>query len=413
MFVLDENIKVGRLTVWSGDSYGDVAKITTPAKGKATNNGRYTSGYDSQRRSKWYFDTGANILTWSRMSDGTLIMSRNSGVGVAPYPHGMTADSNLGTKYAKYAANNNDGSAGSYELWNYYQDVTINGTKVRLALFSPTIKGHYAKYIQPTASKNWDTEGGNRACTDYIGDVHVTNLNTMRMARQCSGMQGSKLTTVSGGDAGSSASNLGGGVEFRLIGTPRTTAPVITPDSRDLGTISDPINVTFAVAGAPTATISIDGQPAEALSVGVGSIGVDLSKWWDSLSLGAHSALIRAELGGVKTGAKLSFVKSTSTCAVTLKPHESVRRPSVVSIVDNCVVPGGAVITREVTNNALDESPTWETYVEGSQHSFSNKVKTAEQWGLAARIAIDNSGGSARASINTPVTMAVMYEGAE
>ena len=47
--------------------------------------------------------------------------------------------------------------------------------------------------------------------------------------------------------------------------------------------------------------------------------------------------------------------------------------------------PADATVQLYACNNANDATPTWEPITEGEAHQFTNKTKTAANWGISVK----------------------------
>ncbi len=58
----------------------------------------------------------------------------------------------------------------------------------------------------------------------------------------------------------------------------------------------------------------------------------------------------------------------------------------------NAIMPAGSVLIVEVCNNGLDDEPTWEdattATVQRKAYEFTNKAKTADDWGIKVQITL-------------------------
>ena len=355
--------------------------------------GRVVPKKDGDTFEGWYVAAGSTH-TWHRMSNGDL-------VGSTDVLRGTAADlSNDGFYSNGYADTDGSGTIpfGSENIRRMYSDCAVDGGTYRFKLMRIGAETAYqpgdefTKYIAATGLTEWGLtrpliEGvlsGSSASTYYrsrnpqTGELNIEFSKTPAAAR--------------------------------IYGVPTGAAPTISPEQTALGTITEPTSVTLQLVGSPAVTAAWDGQPAETVQTNVGSVTIDLADKWESLSYGSHTILVRSSQGGYQCGAKITFSKSSSVVSVTTKPHVTANRPTMCRLVSDIVVSTGAVLTQEVTNNANDDSPVWETYT-GTSHEFSNATKTAGSWGLAARITIDNSDGNANAEIRDSLAIGAIFEG--
>lgn len=78
-------------------------------------------------------------------------------------------------------------------------------------------------------------------------------------------------------------------------------------------------------------------------------------------------------------------------------PAEKASQPKTISVRLDGNIDAGAVVEILVTNNAFDETPVWENYVQKTVHTFENETKSADKWGVAVKAKI--SAGSATGAI--------------
>lgn len=369
MFILDKNVQAGTLAPISRDG-DEVTGFTVQ-----------TSGTQS----------------WNRMSNGNLVQSNDTPYGQASYVCGGVIDrdswSSWGTETSSVSGN----------IFNCYADATVNG-------------GAYRFKVMRVAGQNGAYGGGE--CHEYFAIGSVSSDWNVNWASDThyivdgrrNGTATSNRYLCYSEDPYNTSVAYNRRSTFRVFGTPTGTTPALSPMETDWGTITEPKSITFTLTGAASVTAKIDSGEEYALTPGTGNVVFDLTPKWDSLSYGAHTVIIRSTLNGYQCGARITFTKSSSVVSVTTKPHITAHRPTMCRLVSDTVVPTGAVLTQEVTNNANDGSPVWETYT-GTSHEFSNATKTAGSWGLAARITIDNSDGNANAEIRDSLAIGAIFEG--
>lgn len=292
---------------------------------------------------------------------------------------------------------------------NGYATAQLDGGsyKVMMATYSGT-GNEYDAYMVPTGVGNWNLTSDRPyylQCIDATIEFSASEDQYIAKAHSIAPNQTS-VAYVMQERAHSSATD---NKTVRLVAYPTTTAPTFSVDIIDLGPITEPKLVPASISSVSSVTGTIDGGGQKTFTVSGGAAQVDLSQWWDSIGMGAHTVLLRSTLNGIQSGCKITFTKSTDLVSITTATYSSARRPASCRLIGNLVVPSGAVLTQEVTNNGNDASPTWEAYT-GTEHFFSNETKTASQWGLAARVSIDNGKGSAVAEIKDSLAMGVVYE---
>lgn len=369
MFILDKNVQAGALAPIS--RAGDLVTGFTVQ----------TSGNQS----------------WNRMSNGNLVQNDDTPYGRASYVCGggiaQESWSSWGTEISSVSGN----------IFNCYADATVNGGAYRFKVLRVAGQdgvyggGECHEYFAiGSVSSDWNV--------DWYNDLHKIvdgrRSGDARANRYFYYSEDPHNTTVAHNKQST----------FRVFGTPTGTTPALSPMETDWGTITEPKSITLSLIGASSVTAKIDSGEEYALTPGTGNVVFDLAPKWGSLSYGAHTVIIRSKLNGYQCGARITFTKSSSVVSVTTTPHVTAHRPTLCRLVSDIVVPTGAVLTQQVTNNANDESPVWETYT-GTKHEFSNATKTAGSWGLAARITIDNSDGNANAEIRDSLAIGAIFEG--
>lgn len=422
MFILDKAVKAGAVEVRYDSAYEPYGShtpvyktVTLPEPSDYSDRTTYWRGVKftiSGGDERWYgagavtFGMGVvpgSALTWNRISDGTLVGSRNVGA------YGLRArlergsdefDTLWGSRIV--GSSKEDAFPDSTHCWYEWgqNDVNLGGgfydvRVLRIGYNQDCLdRSEAKKYMALGSAADWGPKDVGVSDCLYTGSANNIYLGW-----------------ISGGkpqlfhDNGSTF----GETSVRLIAKPSNSVPTLTPVSQALGVLTEPRKLTVRYALDPSVSYSIDGKDPVPMDPAGGSVTLDLATIWSGLSLGSHTVVVAAEQDGYRTGATITFTKSTSTVSAEGKPRSSSARPSLCRLVDNCVVPSGAVITRSVTNNANDESPTWEPYTT-SPHSFANATKTAATWGTAWKIEIDNSGGNNTARIQKGVAMSVLHE---
>ena len=118
---------------------------------------------------------------------------------------------------------------------------------------------------------------------------------------------------------------------------------------------------------------------------------------------GNHTITIEATDGKAAAApVNVTFSKAVHSASITLStPLAADDMPTAIRLSITGDIPDDAVWTAEVCNNANDASPTWENIKPAIQSGynfvFSNKTKTAENWGVNFRIEVtrgpSNTGG--------------------
>lgn len=193
----------------------------------------------------------------------------------------------------------------------------------------------------------------------------------------------------------------------RLIAIPTGEVARLEPMEVSVGKKEKPALSSLRLSAAAEVSYELDGRALGTGQRNGGTIAVDLSEWWGDIALGNHTLIVRAKKNGYETASRIEFEKVTSLLHVQGKPAPFDDMPSMCRMADSVVVPSGATIVREVTNNGNDATPTWEVY-EGGSHTFANKTKQTGRWGLNWRIRIDNAKGAGVAKVSTGVALGVV-----
>lgn len=356
------------------------------------------------------FNTGSAsgaTCTWNRMSDGALVMQSIAGFQCSVSSKIVYSSSfgydKLGKVYTGTNIQNQDSS-----IFGWYKNVNIFGAAYKCRLMgvgynsSTASQTDATKYLKGAPDDSWKGTSNDQM---YGPKAGTSGGNTVYPY----GSASNNSVTFSN-RAGSGGLAYAVVWHFRMMLEPTGDVPTFQNEEVSLGTITEPTQVVLNCDTSASYSMSIDGEQKE---TGSGSsFTVDLSKYWETLSMASHTVLVISEANGYKCGARVTFQKSVSLLQVTGNKVEFANMPTFCKMVDSCVVPSGATITREVTNNANDGTPTWETY-EGDQHAFENTTKTASKWAVQWRISIDNSHGDSQAQIKNGVGMAVMTQGVD
>lgn len=406
MFVVDKDIRDATLGVISGGLHQDsftVDPVSQPQSADGEYQAFQAAGSFGNMMGGWWVKAGGsgnNRLRWNRMADGHLISHAPVGIASRCADFMGTATFQL----TDWASVNNDSHRAverdGGNLWMQYSTANIDGGayKCAVARLGSGSQYEYDKYISPCTS-----DFSLPAKTSPIVFDGWGSANTMPPTYSPRYLYAKKITSGSPHDSNSID------MTWMIVAVPTGSAPTLTPAETDLGIITEPTSVTIQAAGTPSVSAKLDGSQTVQVSTSTGNFTVDLSTVWSGMSYGDHEIICVAEQNGYKTGARITFNKSSSAVMVTTNPLAVDRRPVSCRLVGDIVVPSGAVLTQEVTNNGNDDAPTWESYT-GTEHFFSNETKTASQWGLAARVSIDNSEGNAVAEIKNSLAMGVVYE---
>lgn len=165
------------------------------------------------------------------------------------------------------------------------------------------------------------------------------------------------------------------------------TPPAITcasPTGSDLGTKTEGFTVGYSVNDPDGDTITVrekvDGAQKRSFTAtqdAQNTLAVDGDTFMQLLN-GPHALEIAASDGKATTTHKLTFTKSVTSLFITLEAPMEADAPitiCVLSVIGS--IPADAEYTVEVTNNALDDNPTWEdctTAVKaGANYIFEHK----------------------------------------
>lgn len=344
-------------------------------------------------------------MKWVRMSDGTLVQKNTVGLPLGGRQiSGRPANfvDARTTAMADHATVANDTS----NLFKWYTQGTIDGASYKICILdngstsTEFASSSYKKYMCDIGSAGeWEFEPGD----DYGG------------GRLADFRSNSSSSTAGSANKALTWQNIYSVLTkcflFRMMAIPASQAPVLTPDSQNLGTITDPVAIHYSIpVNGAQVTASIDGVQKDVQTSANGDYSFDLTQYWYDLSLASHTVTFIATFNGYKCGATVTFTKSDALLQVTGTAVETQTMAVSCVMKDTATVPQGATVTREVTNNAFDQSPAWEPYT-GSSHSFANDAKSSDKWGVNWRVTIDNSAGTTQAKLATGVGMGVLLKG--
>ena len=201
---------------------------------------------------------------------------------------------------------------------------------------------------------------------------------------------------------------LGEGSEYTTSATltvVNNSAPVISGEDTNLGVMTDDFTGTYTITDANsdivTVTEAIDGVQIRALVTTLGetiTYGVNGNTWL-ALPNGSHTLTISATDGIDTTVRTIVFTKLVDKFSIqNSNPWVSSTMPTRVMIVVTRVTPATSKFKVEVCNNGYDASPKWEdatdAVVSGLVHVFSNKTKTATDWGVLIRVTVERNGAT-------------------
>ena len=110
-------------------------------------------------------------------------------------------------------------------------------------------------------------------------------------------------------------------------------------------------------------------------------------------------AVTATDSQGASSTRSMTLIKNVTSLGFTLS------NPMVADAMpDRCVIniqgsfPGGSTLKVEICNNGYDSSPTWEDITiqaqNGQKYFFTNKAKTASQWGVNLRVSLNRGSSS-------------------
>ena len=185
------------------------------------------------------------------------------------------------------------------------------------------------------------------------------------------------------------------------------TPPVISGSDGALGTFGDtPPSYRYTVTDAQGGTVSVqeklDNVVKRTYNVSLGSqnnFAISASDWRSVLN-GSHTMAVTAtDSQGASSTRSMTLIKNVTSLGFTLSS------PMVADAMpDRCVIniqgnfPGGSTLKVEICNNGYDSSPTWEDITiqaqNGQKYFFTNKAKTASQWGVNLRVSLNRGSSS-------------------
>lgn len=173
-------------------------------------------------------------------------------------------------------------------------------------------------------------------------------------------------------------------------------APGISGVDVDLGLITAPPSTSFVVTDTdPGDTVivdvTLDGSSIQQINpVVLGqSYTVELTEaQFYGLANGQHTLRITAsDTLGDSTTRTTTFTRGVSTIDFAVNPIATDAMPEKI-LISFQYYADPQNVTVLVSNNALDDSPTWEAATQGLKHIFSNSTKTADSWAIGVRIII-------------------------
>ena len=195
-------------------------------------------------------------------------------------------------------------------------------------------------------------------------------------------------TTISVDDAGNVLTN---------------TAPSITSDSSgDLGTLTDGFDLTYSVNDADndavTVTETFDSTQLRSYKAVLGQQEAYSLRGndWIKAANGSHTFNISATDGKETATRSVTFTRSCKKLAAELaEPMEADDMIRFCSLVIDGAFPTDAILTCEVTNNALDDQPVWEDCTlkvrVGLAYTFKNNF-AEKGFAFSFRVTIERGG---------------------
>ena len=182
-------------------------------------------------------------------------------------------------------------------------------------------------------------------------------------------------------------------------------APVIDGNDDNIGVKSTGFGGNYTITDANndivTVTEAIDGIRIRTLVATLGErIYYDVTdNTWLALPNGSHTLTISATDGIDTTVRTIVFTKLVDTFKIqNTTPWVSSTMPSRIMLVITRNIPPAATFKVEVCNNGYDSSPTWEdcsdAVVSGMAYMFTNKTKTATDWGVLVRVTVARNGAA-------------------
>ena len=149
------------------------------------------------------------------------------------------------------------------------------------------------------------------------------------------------------------------------------------------GTWSDATNVTAANVG-KTCRIKVTGQ-TNGTARYIRIVSTDAGS-----QLPTYSDPVKVAIG--------------DTLEFTTLPAEWSEKPDRIDVKIKATVDSTATMSLWVTNNANDDSPTWEEYTIGAYHIFKNNTKTADKWATAVKVKITAGESTGEISVSDIAT---------
>ena len=189
-------------------------------------------------------------------------------------------------------------------------------------------------------------------------------------------------------------------------------APVISGSNGNLGTKDAGFTQTYTIADAEsnsvTVTESIDGTQVRSYVASLGATNTFsvTGNTWLRLANGTHTMTITATDGMDSSTRTYTFTKSVSSFSIqNSTPIVASTMPTRIKVSVAKTIPPEATFKVEVCNNGYDSQPAWEDATSsmnsGLVHLFSNKTKTATNWGVLIRVSVNRNGGSGECYVSS------------
>lgn len=194
--------------------------------------------------------------------------------------------------------------------------VTFRGSRYKVEVLdcgdqsTPTEDSDWQRYIADSGDATeeaWGIEGA-LTTSGYRGEATGSRVMARRLDAE-----GYVTTTWYCDRTGIVYGAYGYQAPFRWVLKPAGTAPVITPDTMDLGRLVESTSFDMEIATDASLTVNLDGQLLTEHSATAGETTVDLEAVWDALTPGWHDVTITAvNDAGYQCSAKRTFIKAYS-----------------------------------------------------------------------------------------------------
>ena len=190
------------------------------------------------------------------------------------------------------------------------------------------------------------------------------------------------------------------------------TAPSISGLNSSIGTKSSEFTQTYTITDANSNTVTvteaIDGVQIRSYVATLDATNTFsvTGNTWLKLSNGNHTLTITAT-DGIDTSVRTyTFVKSVSSFTIQNNtPMAASTMPTRIKVSVTKTIPPEATFKIEVCNNGYDSPPTWEDATSsmnsGLVYLFTNKTKTATNWGVRIRVTVNRNGGSGECYVSS------------